>query len=35
MSSDSIGLNLFCDELERKGMEIIPIAGFTRIKRNK
>jgi len=33
MSSDSLGLNLFCDELEKKGIEIIPIAGFIRIKR--
>jgi putative NIF3 family GTP cyclohydrolase 1 type 2 len=35
MSSDSLGLNLFCDELEKKGIEIIPIAGFIRIKRLK
>lgn len=35
MSSDSLGLNLFCDELEKKGIEIIPISGFIRIKRNK
>jgi putative NIF3 family GTP cyclohydrolase 1 type 2 len=35
MSSDSLGLNLFCDELEKKGIEIIPIAGFIRIKRFK
>ncbi|MDD4902074.1 MAG: NGG1p interacting factor NIF3 [Patescibacteria group bacterium] len=33
MSSDSLGLNLFCDELEKKGIKIIPIAGFIRIKR--
>jgi putative NIF3 family GTP cyclohydrolase 1 type 2 len=33
MSSDSLGLNLFCDELEKKGIEIVPIAGFIRIKR--
>jgi putative NIF3 family GTP cyclohydrolase 1 type 2 len=33
MSSDSLGLNLFCDELEKKGIEIIPISGFFRIKR--
>jgi putative NIF3 family GTP cyclohydrolase 1 type 2 len=33
MSSDSLGLNLFCDELEKKGIEIIPVSGFIRIKR--
>jgi Uncharacterized conserved protein len=33
MSSDSLGLNLFCDELEKKGIEIIPISGFFRIAR--
>lgn len=35
MSSDSIGVNLFCDHLERKGIEIIPVGGFIRISRNK
>ena len=35
MSSDSLGLNLFCDELAKKGIEIIPIGGFIRIKRIK
>lgn len=33
MSSDSIGMNLFCDQLERRGIEIIPIAGFIRVRR--
>jgi putative NIF3 family GTP cyclohydrolase 1 type 2 len=33
MSSDSLGLNLFCDDLEKKGIEIIPISGFFRIAR--
>lgn len=33
MSSDSLGLNLFCDELEKKGIEIVPIAGFIRVTR--
>ena len=33
MSSDSIGVNLFCDELEKKGIEIIPCSGFTRVSR--
>lgn len=35
MSSDSIGLNFFCDELEKKGLEIIPCSGFIRVSRNK
>ncbi len=33
MSSDSLGLNLFLDELEKKGVEIVPIAGLIRVKR--
>ncbi len=35
MSSDSIGMNLLCDELEKKGIEIIPCSGFIRYSRNK
>jgi len=35
MSSDSIGMNLFCDELEKKEIEIIPCSGFIRYSRNK
>ncbi|MBD3248025.1 NGG1p interacting factor NIF3 [Candidatus Falkowbacteria bacterium] len=35
MSSDSLGLNLFCDELEKKGIEIIPCSSFIRVSRNK
>jgi len=34
MSSDSLGVNLFLDELEKQGIEIIPCSGFTRISRN-
>jgi len=34
MSSDSIGLNLFLDELEKNGVEIIPCSGFIRHSRN-
>jgi putative NIF3 family GTP cyclohydrolase 1 type 2 len=34
MSSDSLGMNLFLDELEKKGIEIIPLAGLIRIKRS-
>ncbi len=33
MSSDSLGMNLFLDELEKKGIEIIPCSGLIRIKR--
>jgi len=33
MSSDSLGVNLFLDELEKKGIEIIPCSGLTRISR--
>ena len=35
MSSDSLGVNLFMDELEKKGIEIIPCSGFTRFSRVK
>jgi len=33
MSSDSIGMNLFLDELEKKGIEVVPISGLTRHSR--
>lgn len=33
ISSDSIGMNLFLDELEKQGIEIIPFSGLTRVKR--
>lgn len=33
ISSDSIGMNLFLDELEKKGIEIIPCSGLLRVKR--
>ncbi|MCX6723892.1 MAG: Nif3-like dinuclear metal center hexameric protein [Candidatus Staskawiczbacteria bacterium] len=33
MSSDSLGVNLFMDELEEQGIEIIPCSGFTRFSR--
>jgi len=35
MASDSIGANLFFDQLEKKGIEIIPAGGLIRVKRNK
>lgn len=33
ISSDSLGMNLFLDELEKQGVEIIPISGLIRVKR--
>lgn len=33
MASDSIGMNLVADELEKKGVKIIPCSGFIRVKR--
>ncbi len=33
MSSDSLGMNLFLDELEKKGIEVIPCSGLIRVKR--
>lgn len=35
ISSDSIGINLFLDELEKRGIEIIPCSGLIRVKRFK
>mgnify|MGYP001595301178 FL=1 len=34
MVSDSIGANLFLDELEKRGIEVIPASGLIRIKRS-
>jgi hypothetical protein len=34
MSSDSLGVNLFLDELEKQGIEIIPYSGLIRVSRN-
>jgi hypothetical protein len=33
ISSDSLGMNLFLDELEKKGIEIVPCSGLTRFSR--
>lgn len=33
ISSDSIGMNIFLDELEKKGIKIVPCSGLIRIKR--
>lgn len=35
MVSDSIGANLFLDELEKKGVKVVPASGLIRIKRAK
>ncbi len=35
MSSDSLGMNLFLDELEKQGIEIIPCGGLIRVSRVK
>lgn len=33
MASDSLGMNLFLDEVEKQGIEVIPISGLVRVKR--
>lgn len=33
MSSDSLGMNLFLDELEKSGVEVLPCSGLIRVKR--
>jgi putative NIF3 family GTP cyclohydrolase 1 type 2 len=35
MASDSLGINQLCDEIEKKGVEVVPISGLTRVKRKK
>lgn len=35
MASDSLGMNLFLDEIEKQGVEIIPVSGLIRVKRFK
>lgn len=35
MSSDSLGMNLFLDELEKRGVEIVPCSGLIRVSRVK
>ena len=35
ISSDSIGVNLFLDELEKQGIKIIPCSGLIRVSRVK
>lgn len=35
ISSDSLGMNLYLDELERRGVEVVPCSGLIRFSRNK
>ena len=35
MASDSLGMNLWLDELEKRGIEIVPCGGLIRVSRNK
>jgi len=35
MASDSLGMNLFLDEIEKKKIEVIPISGLIRVRRFK
>ncbi len=35
MASDSIGANIFLDEIEKRGVKVIPCSGLIRVKRNK
>ena len=34
IASDSLGMNIFLDELEKKGIEVIPCSGLIRVSRN-
>ena len=33
MASDSLGMNLFLDQVEKKGIKVIPVSGLIRVKR--
>ena len=35
MAADSIGANLFLDEIEKKGIKVVPCSGLIRVRRNK
>ena len=35
IASDSLGANLFLDELEKRGIQVVPFSGLIRIKRNR
>lgn len=34
IASDSLGMNLFLDEVEKQGIEIMPVSGLIRVKRS-
>jgi putative NIF3 family GTP cyclohydrolase 1 type 2 len=34
MASDSLGMNLLLDEIEKQGIEVVPVSGLIRIKRS-
>lgn len=35
MASDSLGANIFLDQIEKKGVEVIPCSGLIRVRRSK
>ena len=35
MAADSIGANLFLDEIEKRGIKVVPCSGLIRVRRNK
>ena len=35
MAADSIGANLFLDEIEKRGVKVVPCSGLIRVIRNK
>jgi len=35
MASDSLGINLFLDQLEKKGVKVVPVSGLIRVSRRK
>ena len=35
MAADSIGANIFLDELEKQGVDVVPASGLIRVKRSK
>jgi hypothetical protein len=35
MAADSIGANLFLDEIEKKGVRVVSCSGLIRVRRNK
>jgi putative NIF3 family GTP cyclohydrolase 1 type 2 len=34
MASDSLGMNLLLDEIEKKGIKVVPVSGLIRVKRS-